>query len=127
MTLPAPTNPQPLREPGTSPLRRYHRILQRDPWLLIGVGLIQAYVWRFHILAPPLEKVRLSAFLTVGSWLYLATSANWRQLALTIRIPFIASYLLLLTWAFIGHPFGLSPGNSWTNLREIHLPNLTFL
>lgn len=119
--------PRPSGAPPVLPRDWYIRLVKRDPWLLIGAALILTYVWRFHILAPQVEILRVSAIATLGSWAYLATSARWRQIGKGVRLPFVFFYLAVLAWALLGHPFGISSANTKDQLIGVHLRNLTFL
>lgn len=91
------------------------------------VGLILAYVWRFHALVPALEVLRISAILTLSSWALLIFRPGLKTLQTAATYPFVASYALLLLWAFVGYSFGLDPAGSLDSLQAVHIKNLVFL
>ncbi len=99
----------------------------RDPRAVVLVGIILAYVWRFHILVPTVEVFRFSAILTLSSWAFLFLSPNMGRLSAALRVPFIWLYFLLLMWALLGHLFGLDPARSLEVLQDVHLRNALFL
>ncbi|MEK9499422.1 O-antigen ligase family protein [Gemmatimonadota bacterium DH-20] len=100
---------------------------RRDPRATVMAGLVLAYVWRFHILAPGMEALRISALLTLASWGFLLVSPQPRELGRTLRQPFVWLYLGVLAWAFLGFPFGLHPPSTFAVLKDVHFRNVIFL
>lgn len=90
-------------------------------------GIILAYVWRFHILAPGMEALRISAILTASSWAFLAFAPRWPHLSRGLRLPFVWLYLLVLVWALVGYSFGIDPEGSFSQLKDVHLRNMLFM
>lgn len=116
---PTPQVPSDFRSRWLEPLR--------DLRLLILVGMILAYVWRFHDLTPWLNVLRISAILTVSSWIFLALHPRLARMAASVKLPFIAFYLLVIAWATVSAPFALVPERSWAELGDTHLKNVLFL
>ena len=90
-------------------------------------GIILAYVWRFHILAPGMEALRISAILTGASWAFLLLAPRWEHMSRALRLPFVWLYIGVLFWALAGYSFGLDPQSSFLELRDVHLRNLLFM
>ncbi|MEQ9570317.1 MAG: O-antigen ligase family protein [Longimicrobiales bacterium] len=102
------------------------RYATKDWRATVMAGIILAYVWRFHILAPGMEALRISAILTLSSWAFLALAPGWAHLSKALRIPFVWLYLVLIAWAVVGHLFALEPGVSSQVLKGVHLTNVLF-
>lgn len=111
---------------GVSRVGDLVRYAAKDWRATVMAGIILAYVWRFHILAPGMETLRISAILTLSSWGFLALAPGWAHLSKALRLPFVWLYLLLIAWALLGHLFALEPGVSIQVLKGVHLTNVLF-
>ena len=78
-----------------------------DVRLVVALGLILTYIWRFHDLAPVLRPFRLAAIFTVLSWGFLALSLNSKALGQALKRPYVIAFLLWAAWIFVGAPLGI--------------------
>lgn len=95
------------------------------PRALVVMGVVLAYVWRFHDLSPVLTPLRLAAIFTVTSWGYLILAPRVGLLKKALSYPYVWPFFVWFAWMAIGTRFALSPQESSDFLIQVHLKTAT--
>lgn len=118
-------SPRPLKKratlAGTSTLVRYMATHYR---VLVSVGLVLTYIWRWHDFHPLFVALRLGAIFTVSSWLFLILQPKTGVILRALGRPYGIFFILWTVWMLLGVPTALIPELAWAFWYDFHFKNV---
>jgi probable O-glycosylation ligase (exosortase A-associated) len=99
----------------------------KDPRFAVLALLVFTFVWRFQELSGLLAPLKLTAFATLGAFLFLLAQPRASHLKLALRMSGLPLMIAFIVWMGIVIPFGLDPARSLTDWTGIHAKTIALM